>query len=88
MFNPGNRRLFGAMQLYKPSTNPPLIKGQRSLHQYEYETLDNMITRLLYFTGEICNHKRLRSPLCYCPPNEFEELILIELKKGLTAGHS
>ena len=44
----------------------------------EYRTLADVEDRLPYFIEEVYNLKRLHSSLGYCPPNEFEESMVIK----------
>lgn len=49
----------------------------------EYETFQDVVTRIPYFLEKVYNQKRLHSVLGYLPPNEFEEVLLNQENNGL-----
>jgi len=49
----------------------------------EYETFQDVVTRLPYFLETVYNQKRLHSALGYLPPSEFEEVVLNQENNGL-----
>ena len=53
------------------------------VHLCEYETYQDVITRLPYFIEEVYNQKRLHSSLGYRPPVEYEQLLLNQKNTGI-----
>jgi putative transposase len=51
------------------------------VYLWEYETYQDVIERIPYFTQDVYNRKRLHSSLGYMPPEEFEH-IFIEKNSG------
>jgi transposase InsO family protein len=51
------------------------------VYLYEFDTMGDVIARLPCFIEEVYNQKRLHSALGYRPPNDFEELLLMQQKK-------
>jgi transposase InsO family protein len=46
------------------------------VYMWEYRTIEDVQRRIPYFIEEVYNHKRLHSALGYCPPCEYEMLML------------
>ena len=42
------------------------------VYLWEYQTLDDVLTRIPYFIEDVYNQKRLHASLEYMPPNKFE----------------
>ena len=53
------------------------------VYLYEYETFDDVVTRLPYFIEEVYNRKRLHSALGYRSPNDFEEYLIHQQPKDV-----
>jgi len=45
------------------------------VYMFEYETYQEVVSRIPYFIEEVYNKKRLHSSLGYLPPEEFENII-------------
>lgn len=55
------------------------------IYMGHYETYLDVVEKLPLFLEEVYNKKRLHSSIGYLPPEEFEEMIKIDYKKGTLA---
>jgi len=46
------------------------------VYLWEYKSIEDAGQRITHFISDVYNEKRLHSSLGYCPPNEFEELLM------------
>lgn len=53
------------------------------VYLWEYETYEDVVTRLPYFLEEVYNRKRLHSGIGYRSPDDFEELLLNQENNGV-----
>jgi len=63
---------------YDNATCESFIKTLKDeeVYLWEYKTIEDAKGRISHFIKDVSNEKRLHSSLGYCPPNEFEELLM------------
>jgi putative transposase len=49
---------------------------------FEYENYKDVLERIPYFIEEVYNRKRLHSSLGYMPPEEFENINNVNMKRN------
>jgi transposase InsO family protein len=54
------------------------------VYLWEYKTIEDAERRISHFIRDVYNEKRLHSSLGYCPPNEFEELLMENQKSTVS----
>jgi transposase InsO family protein len=53
------------------------------VYLWEYETYQDVVTRLPYFLEEVYNQKRLHSGIGYRSPDDFEQFVVNQENNGL-----
>jgi putative transposase len=52
------------------------------IYMFEYENYKDVLERIPYFIEEVYNRKRLHSSLGYMPPEEFENINNVNMKRN------